>query len=50
VGGHLGRVVVEDLLHDVLGDVAVETGREQCSGRTEYLSAGGAAGGYSPGW
>ena len=26
------------------------TGREQCSGRTEYLSAGGAAGGYSPGW
>lgn len=35
--GHLRRVV-EDLLPDVLRDIMVETGREQCSNSVEYLS------------
>jgi len=34
-GGHLVRVVVEQDAHDLLGDVTVETGSRQCSGRAE---------------
>jgi hypothetical protein len=33
VRGHLGRFVVEQDSDDLLGHVAVETGREQCSNR-----------------
>jgi hypothetical protein len=29
MGGHQRRVMVEDLLHDMLRDVPVETGRER---------------------
>ena len=29
------RIMIEDLLHDVLRDVTVETGREQCSNPAE---------------
>ena len=32
------RIMIEDLLHDVLRDVTVETGREQCSDHAEYPS------------
>ena len=48
--GGLGGGVAEAAPHDLDGDAAVETGREQCSDRAEYLSLDGARGGYSPGW
>jgi len=37
VSCHEGRVVVEDFLHDVLRDIAVETGRERITNHAEYL-------------
>jgi hypothetical protein len=41
--------VVEDLLHDVLGDIAVETGRERFTDHAECLLSGLGAARYSSG-
>jgi len=46
--GHERRVVIEDLLHDVLGNVPVETGREQYSNHAEYPSRSGQPEGLFP--
>jgi len=47
-GGHERRVVVEYFLHDMLGNVAVETGREQYSNHAEYPSRSGQPEGLFP--
>ena len=38
VRGHLSGVVVEYFLHDVLGDIPVETGRERITNHVEWVN------------